>query len=54
MHKKCKKNTRHQKVLKDSFKLFIFYNKILHAQKAQKRIQGTQKYQKAQKAQKRN
>ena len=35
-HKKHKKNTRHQKVPKDSFKLFIFYDKILHAQKAQK------------------
>ena len=35
-HKKHKKNTRHQKVPKDSFKLFIFYNKILHAPKTQK------------------
>ena len=34
-HKKLKKYTRHQKVPKDSFKVF-FYDKILHVQKAQK------------------
>ena len=49
-HKKHKKNTRHQKVPKDSFKLFIFHNKILHAQKAQKEYKAP----KAQKAQNRN
>ena len=51
MHaQKAQKEYKAPKVPNNSFKLFIFFHdKILHAQKAQKRIQGTKKYQKAQK-----